>query len=365
MKSDATGPVGTRGLALAFVGANDVRRYAAPMESRRRVSGPGRRDIAGAVVDCATRPDRCRCFRRSSTQSAAAARGYPGWWPHRGFYATRRRPSSPPRPIRYVEACTWDRDRVIDACRRWAAQTGRSDMRDAWSPPEKLRPGAAPVLGNKWKREHPVWPSAAVVYHHVGSFRELLLAAGFEASEPITIPFAERVATARRLRAEGFRWAEIADLLGVSVSTARHYPNAHGCEDCGTPILAAHSRLCLSCVARNRTQWGSAFTGAEVVAAIQLWATLEGRAPAMALTRRPCIAEVIHAGSEIALSLPPPSHVLRQFGSWNSALKAAGLNRPRPRAWSDQEIVEALRSWAQDHGLVPLSTEWTQRHTPT
>ena len=195
------------------------------------------------------------------------------------------------------------------------------------------------------------------MYHHVGSFRELLLAAGFEAPEPITIPFAERVATARRPRAQGLRWAEIADLLGVSVDTARHYPNAHDCQDCGAPILAAHSRLCLACVARNRTQWGSVFTRAEVVAAMQLWATLDGRAPAM-VDWRPADRGGHPRWEEDCPRFPPPSHVLRQFGSWNAALRAAGLDRPRPRAWSDQEIVEALRSWAQEHGLVPLSTEW-------
>ena len=54
------------------------------------------------------------------------------------------------------------------------------------------------VLEHKWEREHPAWPSAEVVYQRVGSFRELPVAAGFEAPGPITIPFAERVATARR-----------------------------------------------------------------------------------------------------------------------------------------------------------------------
>ena len=34
-----------------------------------------------------------------------------------GIYVMVDRPSSPPRQVRYVEAGTWDRDRVIDSCR--------------------------------------------------------------------------------------------------------------------------------------------------------------------------------------------------------------------------------------------------------
>ena len=280
-----------------------------------------------------------------------------GWANPVEIDVSRARPSSPPRQLRFVAAGNWDRERVIDACREWAAQTGAPPTRDAWSPPEKLGPGARPVLDSKWEREHPAWPSTAVVYRHVGSFRELLLAAGFEAPEPITIAFAERVATARRLRAEGLRWAEIADLLGVSVNTARRYPNAHDCADCCTPILAPHARLCLSCVARNRTQWGRVFTRAEIVAAIQRWAGLEGRAPAT-VDWRPADRGGHPRWEQDCPRFPPPSHVFQQFGSWNAALQAAGFDRPRPRAFSDQEILRALRTWAQAHELVPLSTEW-------
>jgi hypothetical protein len=56
--------------------------------------------------------------------------------------------------------------------------------------------------------------------------------------------------------------------------------------------------------------------------------------------------------------------VIRRFGSWNAALQAAGFDRPRPRAWSDQEIVEVLRSWAAKRGAAPSSSDWDGSPNP-
>ena len=106
----------------------------------------------------------------------------------------------------------------------------------------------------------------------------MLLTAGFSAPAPIEIPFAERVQTAQQLRADGLLWAEIGELLGVGADTARRYMHAHPC-DCGEPILARHARLCRRCSSRDKTRWGRVFTEPEILAAIRLWAKLEGRAP--------------------------------------------------------------------------------------
>ncbi|MGA2928681.1 MAG: hypothetical protein ABSG43_22370 [Solirubrobacteraceae bacterium] len=61
-------------------------------------------------------------------------------------------------------------------------------------------------LAGKREREHPAWPSSAVVYRYLGSWRELLSEAGSPAPAPIQLPFAERVREAIRLRGDGLRW---------------------------------------------------------------------------------------------------------------------------------------------------------------
>lgn len=251
---------------------------------------------------------------------------------------------------------TWDPERVVAACREWAAQTGAPPSYYDWGPRERVPPGSSAALAEKWEREHPAWPSTAVVRRHLGGLRGLLLAAGFSAPLPIQIPFAERVETAGRLRADGVPWAEIAELLGVAVDTARRYVNAHACA-CGEPILARDSQLCRRCSSRNRTRWGRVFTEAEIVAAIRAWSRVEGRAPAI-VDWRPADQGGHPRWERECPRFPPRSHVIRRFGSWNAALHASGMDRPRPRAWSDQEISEALVSWTAAHGFVPSSTEW-------
>jgi hypothetical protein len=39
-------------------------------------------------------------------------------------------------------------------------------------------------------------------------------------------------------------------------------------------------------------------------------------------------------------------------------VRTAGLEPPRPRRWSDREIVEALRDWAARYDRPPLSSDW-------
>jgi hypothetical protein len=46
--------------------------------------------------------------------------------------------------------------------------------------------------------------------------------------------------------------------------------------------------------------------------------------------------------------------VIRRFGSWNAALRAAGFDRPRPSAVSDAEILAALRAYHREHGISPM-----------
>jgi hypothetical protein len=51
--------------------------------------------------------------------------------------------------------------------------------------------------------------------------------------------------------------------------------------------------------------------------------------------------------------------VIRLFGSWSSALTAAGV--PSPRSWTRERVIEAIRSHAAVHGQPPAPIQW--RHS--
>ena len=55
-----------------------------------------------------------------------------------------------------------------------------------------------------------------------------------------------------------------------------------------------------------------------------------------------------------------PTHalVVRRFGSWEAALLAAGLQQPAAERWSAEQIIDALQSWAQINGQPPCAMDW-------
>jgi DNA invertase Pin-like site-specific DNA recombinase len=93
----------------------------------------------------------------------------------------------------------------------------------------------------------------------------------------------------------------------------------------------------------------SAWSEAEMIGALQAWADRHARSP-----RR---VEWERAGSAHPGSLT----VCKHFGNWNRALRKAGLPpvaRPARHPWTDEEIVEALRAWAKQHGRAPAHLDW-------
>jgi ribosomal protein L37E len=195
-----------------------------------------------------------------------------------------RRPLQPPRQRWFVWPNTWQRELVIDRAREWARQTGAPPRYHDWGPVDRARAAALDSsLAHKWEREHPHWPSAGVVYRHLGSWRELLAAAGFPAPAPLELPLDERVREALRLRGDGLRWAQVGELLGISPDTARRYAHAHDCERCGTAVINPRAARCARCARGatiNPSRWGAPFSERELITAIRDWAALEGRAPA-------------------------------------------------------------------------------------
>jgi hypothetical protein len=57
---------------------------------------------------------------------------------------------------------------------------------------------------------------------------------------------------------------------------------------------------------------------------------------------------------------PDPGTVSRHFGSWAQALQAAGFE-VRRIDWSDERLLDAIRTWTREHGAPPNTTRWAKR----
>jgi hypothetical protein len=95
----------------------------------------------------------------------------------------------------------------------------------------------------------------------------------------------------------------------------------------------------------------------EIIAALQEWAARHGRPPNS--------AEWLEGSPDRPGSLC----VRRRFGSWERALRRAGLkpnHRRQGRYWTDGEMIHALKTWTNLHGRPPRAKDWTaaQRSHP-
>ena len=121
-----------------------------------------------------------------------------------------------------------------------------------------------------------------------------------------------------------------------------------------SPVEVGLARAAWARVSRNagrRPRRPAAWSDDEIIAGLQEWAARYGRPP------NSC--EWI-AGSP---DRPGSLCVRRRFGSWERALKRAGLKanaRRQGRYWTDAEIKQALRAWARRHGRAPKARDWTR-----
>ena len=271
--------------------------------------------------------------------------------------ATRPR-SVPPR--------TWNQERVLDALRDWAELVGRPPRIFEWCPASGRWAGKPSSSWALWEREYPRWPSPSTVMNHHTTWRAALLAAGLPGGRPpLELSLNERIEATLRMRAAGLSVRAIAAELGVNEFTPFTYLHATLC-DCGRNYTVNGPR-CTQCAGeskvrsegeRGRPQW----TADTVIAAINEWARLEGRAP-----RHDEWASGRHASGRWRDEYPrwpPAGTVQRLHGSWAAALSAAG-HSPAWRAFTDQEVIEALRADAAQLGRAPLQREWQQRPAGT
>jgi hypothetical protein len=68
--------------------------------------------------------------------------------------AESARPGTPPQQRWFVDADSQDRERVITACRRWAAETGAPPSYYDWGPQDRVPAGCSTALAHKWESEH-------------------------------------------------------------------------------------------------------------------------------------------------------------------------------------------------------------------
>lgn len=207
---------------------------------------------------------------------------------------------------------------------------------------------------SKWEREHPRWPGNTTVYRYFDSWAEALEAAGIEPLRPAwpTGTLVERVGATRRMHAAGESNRAIADTLGVTPYTVSRYLRAHPCRACADPVVS-DSKLCHACATRqaNPMRWSQD----ELVAATRKWTRLEGKAPTSGDWRPVRFGGAERWEAEFP-DWPPASVGKLLFGGWNQLLEAAdiGVNKP---SWTAEEILVALRAYAEEFGKPPAKQE--------
>jgi hypothetical protein len=195
------------------------------------------------------------------------------------------------------------------------------------------------------------------VVRYFGCWAHALHAAGLAPPAPDReLALNERIATARRLHAEGFTKSAIADVVGVSRRTVGNYLLARPCTECGTPVVKSSSGRCRACAAAARppTQWNRD----SVLDALRRWTLETGRQPtATDWGDRRAAGDKWHREHP---AWPSHGQVVRLFGSWRRLLATAEMT-PLTRPWTQDEIVAALRRHRAAHGRLPTAREWTRR----
>ena len=223
-----------------------------------------------------------------------------------------------------------------------------------WCPGSARGAGLMGPEESKWEREHPRWPGNTTVYRYFDSWAEALEAAGIKPIRPAKPEgtLAERVEAARRMHAAGEGNRAIAVTLGVRADTVGRYLKAHPCRACADPIVG-DSKLCHACATRqgNPMRWSKE----EVVAAARKWTRLEGKAPTSGDWRPVRFGGAERWEAEFP-EWPPASVGGLLFGGWSRLLEAAGIATNKP-SWTPEEILVALRAYAEEFGKPPAKQE--------
>jgi hypothetical protein len=230
--------------------------------------------------------------------------------------------------IPYVALRRPSRTVVVRALRRWARETGAPPRRHDWLSP-----------GGKWEREYPRWPAAGDVDAHFDSWPQALADAG--------------------LRPHRRTWTRQAIIAALQAWAREHGRAPHEtkwrCGDAKHPPAGTVKHVFGSWsaalrAADLRAARHGAWTAAEILDGLRAFERDHSRPPTSADLR-----------DTRGTPYPPASAVIRTHGSLRAALKCLG----HQAAWtpvSDEEIREALRAYAAEHGRPPTCSIWRREH---
>ena len=217
-----------------------------------------------------------------------------------------------------TEACLLaDQRQAIDALRRYVADHGQ--LPSSKQPPDEL-------------------PTLWTIRQLFGSWNGYMTAAGFTPRPYRAWNHTDTIAAIQR-------WAQSHD--GKPPSRAqwprpsRIHPSEWQVRRLFGTWSAAIRQAGLSPQTGRRGHW----TDEAILDALRRWADLHG-VPSSA------------GWSKGAPGRPTHALVTRAFGSWDAALRAAGLQRPPAGRWSAEEIIDAIQSWTQTHQRPPRALDW-------
>lgn len=110
---------------------------------------------------------------------------------------------------------------------------------------------------------------------------------------------------------------------------------------------------------KHRRRVGAIWSRAAVIAAIRTHVDARGRPPAANEWR-------LAAGKSTKRGVHPQAGTVRKlFGSFDAAVVAAGFDPYRPaRNWPKDEVIAAMRAFADTHGRPPTSKDWRRATLP-
>lgn len=157
---------------------------------------------------------------------------------------------------------------------------------------------------------------------------------------------------ARALKMQGWSQARIASCLGVPRQRVSEWLNAKPCRDCQTLINQRHER-CASCNRAAQVVW----TREAIIAAMRAWAAEYGEPPACADWNQWAARHGFHDEQRAERhkqgnaegKWPWFDAVVKNFGSWNLAIEAAGFT---PRAVGGGQGNSARRRASGAKGAV-------------
>jgi hypothetical protein len=211
--------------------------------------------------------------------------------------------SSPPRCLRCAHqprGPRWDETTVLAAYRDWVAETGSRPVKRDWAPQHER--------ATKWHRDYPRWPSANEVGTVFGGWGAMVEAAGDDRRwrvAPLPSRWArDEILEALRRRSQELGRCPRSDDLGgagdvPSVATVRKRFGS---------LSAALGELGLRPEGWRRGRHG--YSDDELIGALRARSEQLGRAPTSA---------------EFEGEHPGRLTIIRRFGGWGAALRAAGI----------------------------------------